>query len=212
MLGGMTPGKRAADEWAAGKPPADKTAAGKPAAGKTAADKAAAGTLPPQRDPGQPYRICIVCLGNICRSPMAERVLIAELDRAGLTGKVVVDSAGTGDWHLGEAMDSRARAELSRRGYAGSGHEARQIEQHWLGRYDLLLAMDLANLANLRQLANGDAGLSGRIQLMRAFDPAAPDGAEVPDPYYGSPADYAEAFELIEAAAKGLTVQLAAEL
>jgi protein-tyrosine phosphatase len=212
MLGGMTPGKPAAGKPAAGKPAADKPAADKAAAGKPAADKAAAGTLPPPRDPRPPYRICIVCLGNICRSPMAERVLTAELDRAGLTGKVVVDSAGTGDWHLGEAMDSRARAELSRRGYAGSGHEARQIEQHWLGRYDLLLAMDLANLANLRQLANGDAGLSGRIQLMRAFDPAAPDGAEVPDPYYGSPADYAEAFELIEAAAKGLTVQLAAEL
>jgi protein-tyrosine phosphatase len=168
--------------------------------------------LPPTRDPQQQYRICVVCLGNICRSPMAERVLIAELDRAGLTGKVVVDSAGTGDWHLGEAMDSGARTELSRRGYDGSGHEARQIEQHWLARYDLLLAMDLANLANLRQLADGDAGLLSRIQLMRSFDPAAPDGAEIPDPYYGSPEDYAEVFELVEAAAKGLTAQLAAEL
>lgn len=143
---------------------------------------------------------------------MAERILIAELDRAGLAHKVVVDSAGTGDWHLGEAMDSRARAELSRRGYDGSAHKARRIEQHWLARYDLLLAMDLANLANLRQLADGDVGLSSRIQLMRSFDPAAPDGAEVPDPYYGSPEDYAEVFELVEAAAKGLVAQLAAEL
>jgi protein-tyrosine phosphatase len=166
---------------------------------------------PEKRDPHQPYRICIVCLGNICRSPMAERVLIAELDRAGLTGKVVVDSAGTGDWHLGEAMDSRARAELSRRGFDGSGHEARQIERSWLARYDLLLAMDRANLTSLRQLARGDVGTSSKIQLLRSFDPAAPDGAEVPDPYYGSPDDYAEVFELVEAAAKGLVAQLAAE-
>src|SRR5215469_3504781 len=100
----------------------EKPAAAKPAASKRAAGNAPAGVLPPPRDSHRQYRICIVCLGNICRSPMAERVLIAELDRAGLTGKVAVESAGTGDWHLGEAMDSRARAELSRRGYDGSGH------------------------------------------------------------------------------------------
>jgi protein-tyrosine phosphatase len=143
---------------------------------------------------------------------MAERVLSAELDRAGLTDKVTVESAGTGDWHVGDAMDSRARAELTRRGYDGSGHKARQIEHHWLTDYDLLLAMDHANLANLRRMAGSQAGLADRIQLMRSFDPAAPAGAEVPDPYYGSPDDYAEVFELVEAAAKGLVGQLAAEL
>jgi protein-tyrosine phosphatase len=168
--------------------------------------------LPPPRDTHGPYRICIVCLGNICRSPMAERVLAAEFDRAGLTGKVTVDSAGTGDWHLGEAMDSRARAELARRGYDGSGHEARQIEQRLLARYDLVLAMDQANLGDLRRMAGNQAGLASRIQLMRSFDPAAPAGAEVPDPYYGSPDDYAEVFELVESAAKGLVAQLAHDL
>lgn len=168
--------------------------------------------LPPPRDAHRPYRICIVCLGNICRSPMAERVLAAELDRAGLTGKVAVESAGTGDWHLGQAMDSRARAELARRGYDGSAHEARQIEPRWLTRYDLLLAMDHANLANLRRMAGDQPDLASRIQLMRSFDPAAPAGAEVPDPYYGSPDDYAEVFELVEAAAKGLVAQLAHDL
>jgi protein-tyrosine phosphatase len=143
---------------------------------------------------------------------MAERVLRAELDRAGLGGRVMVDSAGTGDWHLGEEMDSRARAELSRRGYDGSGHEARQIQQDWLARYDLMLAMDRANLANLRQFAAGDLGLTNRIRLMRSFDPASPGGAEVPDPYDGSPADYVEVFDLVEAAAKELASRLAAEL
>ena len=142
---------------------------------------------------------------------MAERVLRAELDRAGLAGKATVDSAGTGDWHLGEEMDSRARAELSRHGYDGSGHEARQVQQDWLARYDLILAMDRANLANLRQLAGGDLGLANRIRLMRSFDPSAPGGAEVPDPYDGSSADYAEVFDLVEAAVKGLVSQLAAE-
>jgi protein-tyrosine phosphatase len=176
------------------------------------ADATPAGRVPPPRDPQQPYRICLVCLGNICRSPMAERVLRSELERTHLIGRVTVDSAGTGDWHLGEAMDSRARAELSRRGYDGSGHVARQIQPGWLDRYDLLLAMDWANLANLRQLANGDPALGPRIQLMRSFDPAAPPAAEVPDPYDGSPADYAEAFDFVEAAVKGLVGQLAAEL
>jgi protein-tyrosine phosphatase len=144
---------------------------------------------------------------------MAERVVLAELAEAGLTGRATVESAGTGDWHLGEEMDARATAELSRHGYdPGSGHESRQIQRHWLERYDLLLAMDQANLAGLRQLAGGDPGLWPRMQLMRSFDPSAPPDAEVPDPYYGSPADYAEVFDLVEAAAKGLVSQLAAEL
>lgn len=165
-------------------------------------------SLPPPRDPGQPYRICVVCLGNICRSPMAERVLAAELYQAGLGGRVVVDSAGTGDWHVGEPMDARAQAELSRRGHDASGHEARQIQPDWLGDYDLLLAMDRSNLARLTALADGRPALAGRIRLLRAFDPAAADGAEVPDPYYGGPEEYAEVFDLVDTAAKGLVSRL----
>lgn len=170
--------------------------------------KAAAASLPPPRDPAGPYRICVVCLGNICRSPMGERVLAARVAEAGLGGKVVINSAGTGDWHVGEAMDQRARAELSRRGHDGAGHEARQIQPDWLGDYDLLLAMDRSNLTGLRAMARGKPELAGRIALLRAFDPAAPDDAEVPDPYYGGPEDYAEVFDLVDAAAKGLVSQL----
>jgi protein-tyrosine phosphatase len=172
----------------------------------SAAESAA--SPPPPRDPSQPYRICVVCLGNICRSPMAERVLAAQLDVAGLAGRVVVDSAGTGDWHVGEAMDARARAELSRRGHDAGGHEARQLQPDWLDDYDLLLAMDRSNLAGVRDLAAGKPGLAGRIMLLRAFDPAAAAGAEVPDPYYGGADDYAEVFELVDAAAKGLVSRL----
>ncbi len=170
--------------------------------------EAASATLPPPRDPARPYRICVVCLGNICRSPMGERVLTAEVAGAGLAGKVVIDSAGTGDWHIGEAMDHRAQAELARRGHDGDGHEARQIQQDWLDDYDLLLAMDRSNLARLRAMARDRPELAGRIALLRAFDPAAPDGAEVPDPYYGGAEDYAEVFDLVESAAKGLVSHL----
>jgi protein-tyrosine phosphatase len=170
---------------------------------------AASASLPPPRDAAGPYRICVVCLGNICRSPMGERVLAAEITAAGLAGKVVVDSAGTGDWHIGEAMDHRAKAELARRGHDGDGHEARQIQPDWLDGYDLLLAMDRSNLAALRAMARGRPELADRIAMLRAFDPAAPGGAEVPDPYYGGPEDYADVYDLVDAAAKGLVSHLA---
>jgi len=173
---------------------------------------ASAASLPPPRNPQGPYRICLVCLGNICRSPMGEVILSNEVEQAGLAHTVAVDSAGTGDWHIGEAMDSGARAELKRRGYDGSGHQARQIDQSWLADYDLILAMDRRNLANLRRMAGADEELLSRVRLMRSFDPDSAYGAEVPDPYNGLPEDYAEVFELVHAAARGLADRLAAEL
>ena len=153
----------------------------------------------------------MVCLGNICRSPTAEVVLREELDRAGLGSRVTVESAGTGDWHIGGPMDPGARAELARRGYDGSAHVARQITADWRGAYDLFVVMDRMNLANLRRMFAGGPA-EDRIRLMRSFDPAAPDGAEVPDPYHGTPAEYGEAFDLVLAAARGLTGELAALL
>jgi len=141
---------------------------------------------------------------------MAEVILRDELAAAGLAGKVEVDSAGTGDWHLGEAMDPGARAELSRRGYDGTGHEARQIQPSWLADYDLILAMDHGNLASLRRMASGDSDVAGRIRLMRSFDPSAAEQSEVPDPYNGGPEEYAQVFDLVEPAARGLASLLAA--
>ena len=147
---------------------------------------------------------------------MAEVVLRSELDRAGLAARVEVDSAGTGDWHIGSPMDSRARAELAIRGYDGSGHRARQFRPSWFDRYDLVAAMDLANLADLRAMAP-DGEAADRIRLFRSFDPALagrPDESsqadpEIPDPYNGSAADYALAVDLVQPAAKGLAAQLA---
>ncbi len=139
---------------------------------------------------------------------MAERVLAAQLDRAGLADRVVVESAGTGDWHVGQPMDARARAELSRRGHDADGHEARQIQPGWLDDYDLLLAVDDLSVAGLTALAAGRPGLAGRITLLRAFDPGAADGTDVPDPYYGGAADFAAVFDLVDTAAKGLVSRL----
>src|SRR5215469_12774210 len=157
-----------------------------------------AGTVPPPRDHSGPYRIVLVCLGNICRSPTAEVLLREELSKAGLDGKVQVESAGTGDWHLGEPMHRGARVELARRGLDGSTHRARQIGRSWLADYDLLLAMDRHNLASLQRMAAGDPELAGRIQLMLSFDPESDQGAEV--------------FDLLEPAARGVAAQLAAIL
>jgi protein-tyrosine phosphatase len=167
--------------------------------------------LPRPASGGVGYRICVVCLGNICRSPTAEVILRDELDRAGLGGRVTVGSAGTGDWHIGGPMDSGARAELARRGYDGSAHVARQITADWRGAYDLFVVMDRMNLANLRRMFP-DGPAQARIRLMRSFDPAAADGAEVPDPYHGTPAEYGAAFDLVLAAARGLTGELTALL
>jgi protein-tyrosine phosphatase len=143
---------------------------------------------------------------------MAEVVLRGELTRAGLAGQVTVDSAGTGDWHVGGPMDPRARAELASRGYDGSAHRARQVDPSWLGDYDLILAMDRANLGNLRRMAAGRPDLVGRIRMLRSFDPAAGQDAEVPDPYGGGQEDYAEVFDQVLAAVHGLVGQLAGQL
>jgi protein-tyrosine phosphatase len=142
---------------------------------------------------------------------MAEFVLRDELARAGLAEAVSVDSAGTGDWHIGERMHGPARDELAHRGYDGSAHRARQIQRSWLAGYDLLVAMDRKNLASLRRMAPAED--VPRIQLLRSFDPALasddPYDGEVPDPY-GAPQEYyALALDLVLAGARGLARQLA---
>ena len=175
-------------------------------------DEALVSAPAPRRESGT-YRICLVCLGNICRSPMAEVILRDELERAGLSDKVEVDSAGTGDWHLGSPMDSRARAELSRRGYDGTGHQARQFGPSWFDQYDLVAAMDRGNLERLRRMAK-DRQAADRTVLFLSLDPArngqgSGRDLEVPDPYNGGPEDYALVFDLVQPAARGLAAQLA---
>jgi protein-tyrosine phosphatase len=176
------------------------------------ADTPALPVPPAPRRAFGPYRVCFVCLGNICRSPMADVLLRAELAGAGLDGLVEVDSAGTGDWHVGGPMDRRARAELARHGYDGAAHRARQFRPSWFADRDLVLAMDRANLADLREMAP-DEDAAGRVLLFRSFDPSLAsddrDDGQVPDPYGGGAEDYAAAFDLVQAAVHGLTGQLA---
>jgi protein-tyrosine phosphatase len=165
--------------------------------------------LPPARESGGPYRVCLVCLGNICRSPMAETVLRAALAEAGLDGAVVVDSAGTGDWHIGQPMNSGARAALATRGYDGSAHRARQIEPSWLARRDLVLAMDARNLADLRRMT----GASDRIRLFGEVGGLSEaDGAEIPDPYGGNAAEFGYVLDLLGRAAPVIASRLARRL
>jgi protein-tyrosine phosphatase len=164
--------------------------------------------LPSPREPGTPYRVCLVCLGNICRSPMAESVLRAELTAAGLDGLVVVDSAGTGDWHVGDGMDPGARAALANRGHDGSSHRARQFQPSWLARRDLILAMDRRNLADLRRMARGaDAD---RIRLFGEVGGLTEaQGMDIPDPWGGGPDEFGHVLDLLHAAAPVIAARLA---
>ncbi len=141
--------------------------------------QSASADLPAPRGPGR-YRIGLVCLGNICRSPMAEVVLRSLVEESGLGDRVEVVSSGTGDWHVGEPMDRRAAATLTAHGYDASQHRAQQFDPSWHEVCDVLLAMDAANRADV-----GD-GTGGRVLMFRDLDPLAdPDDRDVPDPYYG---------------------------
>ena len=169
---------------------------------------ASAAELPSPREPGTPYRVCLVCLGNICRSPMAETVLRAELAAAGLDGAVVVDSAGTGDWHVGDSMDPDARAALASRGHDGSAHRARQFQASWLPRRDLILAMDARNLADLRRMARGED--ADRIRLFGEVGGLAESGdRDIPDPWGGGPDAFSHVLDLLGAAAPVIVARLA---
>ena len=153
--------------------------------------------LPPPRDPSSPYTIAMVCLGNICRSPMAQVVLTDKLLQAGLGDRTRVRSCGTGTWHIGEEMDSRAAATLTARGYDPSLHRAATFDSTWFDACDLILAMDLANRRDIRRVATSDRQLE-RVLMFRSFDPEAGDDVEVPDPWYGGPEGFGEVLRMVE--------------
>lgn len=154
-----------------------------------------------------PLHIVFVCTGNICRSPMGENILKKELADAGLEDKVLVNSCGTGGWHIGDGADHRAVRELARAGYDGSAHRAAQLgDDH--RNADLLIAMDQSHY---RALIN--AGYDkDRLRLLRSFDPAAGDDLDVADPYYGSEKDFTVTREQIEAAVDGMMTWVADNL
>ncbi|MEV0180272.1 low molecular weight protein-tyrosine-phosphatase [Streptomyces sp. NPDC050625] len=148
------------------------------------------------------YRVCFVCTGNICRSPMAESVFRARVAEADLAGLVEIDSAGTGDWHEGDGADPRTVSVLEEHGY-DADHTARQFRASWFARLDLVIALDAGHLKALRRLAPTDEDAL-KVRLLRSYDPAAGDDLDVPDPYYGGPDGFEECLEMVEAASTGL--------
>ncbi|MEU5210953.1 low molecular weight protein-tyrosine-phosphatase [Streptomyces sp. NPDC020742] len=187
-----------------------------------------------------PFRICFVCTGNICRSPMAESVFRAHLAEDGLGGLVEVDSAGTGGWHEGEGADPRTVTVLRTHGYE-STHTARQFHASWFGHLDLVIALDSGHLRALRRMAptrqdaakvhllrsyaTGTADASditdrpdtidvvdslGSLDFLDSVD--AMDELDVPDPYYGDLTDFEACLEMVESASEGLLTAVRTEV
>ncbi len=149
------------------------------------------------------HRILFVCLGNICRSPMAEGVFRQVSAACGLEDRFFVDSAGTGNWHLGAPPDERAQAVLLDCGIDISGLRARQVNREDFGRFELLLAMDRSNIEDLHRIAPPDERQKVNLFLDYTLSQL---GAEVPDPYYGG--GFAHVLDLIERASHGLLKRL----
>lgn len=152
-------------------------------------------------------RIAFVCLGNICRSPMAERVARRLIEQAGLSASVSVESFGTAGYHVGEPADPQADSALARGGWPSGGHRARRINRADLLGLDLVLCADRSNLADVTALAGGPD--PERLRLLRSFDPASPPGADVPDPWGLDDAGFDRCLALIEDACRGLVDGLA---
>jgi protein-tyrosine phosphatase len=171
--------------------------------------------LPAARGPREaPYRVALVCLGNICRSPIAEVVLRDRLERAGLSERVRVRSAGTGGWHVGEPMDRRAARTLADAGYDPTRHRAQQLDPSWYDDHDVLLVMDDDNLRDVRALAPHPED-SDRVLMFRDFDPVVVDTGtdrDVPDPYFGGDDGFVRVLTMVERTADRLTAELAARV
>jgi protein-tyrosine phosphatase len=148
-------------------------------------------------------RILFVCAGNICRSPVAEAVVRAEFARAGVD--VLVASAGTGPWHIGKPADARAQASALERGYDLSSHRARRVSADDFGQFDLLLAMDRDNLADLSARCPDE--YAGKLGLFLPFA-GVDTPQEVADPYYGGPEDFTRVVDLAISGAKGMLALL----
>jgi protein-tyrosine phosphatase len=151
------------------------------------------------------HRLLFVCLGNICRSPMAEGAFRRVAEEEGVLQRFELDSAGLGNWHVGQAPDKRAQAAARRRGMDISSQCARQIVRGDFARFDLLLAMDGTNEAELERLA-----LPEQRAKIRRFLDFAPHltTRDVPDPFFGGGEEFDRALDLIEEAARGLLITL----
>jgi protein-tyrosine phosphatase len=153
--------------------------------------------------------LLVVCLGNICRSPMAEGVLRAHIEASPLAGKVILDSVGTGSWHVGQPPDPRATAIAARHGVDISGLRARQLSREDFIRHDWLLCADRSNLRDVR--ARGSADAHSRRALLLEWAGIG-TGEEVPDPYTGGEAEFEAVWTMLDRAAHGVVARLQSEL
>jgi protein-tyrosine phosphatase len=156
--------------------------------------------------PDTRFHVCIVCSGNICRSPIGEQVLRAAIARAGLDDRVRVSSAGIGDWHVGQGANPRTVRVLQAAGYP-TDHRARQISRSDLDAVDLVVAADRGHVRELHRMTTD----STKVVLFRAFDPDADDD-EVPDPYFGPDSGFDEVLAMTEAAVPGLLDEIVQRL
>ena len=150
----------------------------------------------------QPVKVLFVCMGNICRSPTAEAVFRHFVEQAGLSDVVIADSAGTHDYHLGDAPDIRAQRAGARRGYDVSRSRGRQVSMSDYADFDFVLAMDEVNLKTLRRLCPREH--AHKVQLLGAYCDGARKGCAVPDPYDGAEEDFERVLDVAEEAAQSL--------
>jgi protein-tyrosine phosphatase len=154
------------------------------------------------------HRLLFICLGNICRSPMAEGMFRHVANEEGVGHLFEIDSAGMGDWHKGEAPDARAQDAVLDRGVDISSQASRKVELEDFDNFDLVLAMDASNISDLLEIAPHEA----RHKIRRFLEYAPHMGVEdVPDPYFGGPEGFGHALDLIEAAARGLLADVLKE-
>ena len=157
----------------------------------------------------QEISVLMVCLGNICRSPMAEGVFRHLAAENGLEDRIRVDSAGTGSWHVGESPDIRSTRAAARHGVTLKG-SARQVQAEDFRKFDYIVAMDGSNLENLEEI-RGMVDGQASLYLLREFDPEGGPGAEVPDPYYGGPGGFEDVYQMVERSCRGLLDHILAE-
>jgi len=156
----------------------------------------------------RPYRITVVCTGNICRSPMGEFILRERFEQAGLGDRVSVDSAGTHSWEIGNPADPRTLAVLARNGhedFGGRDHVARQFERSWFDDVDLVLAADAGHFRELTALAR-TAEQRAKVRMLRSFDPDSERSGtlDMDDPWYGDDTSFDQTYAEVVAAADGV--------
>ncbi len=158
----------------------------------------------------KPIKILFVCLGNICRSPLAHAVFQDLVDKASQTEYFEIESCGIGAWHIGNLPDSRMIAEAAKHGIAMT-HPARRLQVMDFEYYDLILPMDLSNLKYL--MSKSPDELKDKIKLFRSFDPESKDEfAEVPDPYYGGADGFSNVYDIVHRSCKNLLEELQEQL